>query len=430
MIAIDFGTSNSSLALIKESEEAPRVQLLEYGDSESYAPMVIPSVVCTCKNAECKKAPLTFGHQASRHYFQDKHDSSLLSEMKLFFDKSTIEPPLLVETLKTVMLREPDGFLTPIRKVYRQPHWDGEVPLGPAQFVPGTEALIREMLQRGKVDYRDRDLVAVGVPASFGAVGMRRLRNAVKTGVLGGEAGFDRIHLYHEPLAAARSYLDIQAGTFLVLDYGGGTLDITVMPVDEAGKSKFSGAFFSGFPEGGSRIDDAILTVCLAKGGESLQQWYETQPFLTKLRIKRNVELGKIALSTAKDAFIEFPGSGVDPVRLTRSDASYAMQSIMTRMVAKVTETIVRKLDRLENIDFVVLSGGTSLSPVVQDSIQAMFQHIPHDRFIVPDPGNPDDVEKCLCAVVRGLALLMKDGHPSIPVPDKEQSGLTSQAVV
>lgn len=420
MIAIDFGTSNSSVALIKPAETSPRVQLLEYGDIESYSPAVIPSAVCTCKNDECRKAPQTFGHGGQRHFFEQKHDSSLFSEMKLFFDKSTIEPPTLVETLTTVVLREADGFLTPIRRVYRQPHWDGDIPLTLGQFVPATSALIREIVKRSKADQEDRTLVSAGVPASFGGVGMRRLRNAVKVGLFGEGAGFERVQLYYEPLASARSYMDIQPGTFLVLDYGGGTLDITVMPVDAGGKPKMNEFFFSGFPEGGSRIDDAILTVCLAKGGEGLQQWYEGQPFLTRMRIKRNIELAKIALSTANEVVVDFPSSGFDPVRLTRSDEYHALQSIMTRMVAKVTETIVKKLGQIEGIQFVVLSGGTSLNPVVQDSIQAMFQHIPPERFIIPDPTKPDDVERCLCAVVRGIALLMRDGHPAIQVPAKD----------
>ena len=46
MIAIDFGTTNSSLAILSEGETSPRVQSLEYGDTDSYNPNVLASAVC------------------------------------------------------------------------------------------------------------------------------------------------------------------------------------------------------------------------------------------------------------------------------------------------------------------------------------------------------------------------------------------------
>jgi hypothetical protein len=125
-------------------------------------------------------------------------------------------------------------------------------------------------------------------------------------------------------------------------------------------------------------------------------------------------------LSTEDEATIEMPGSGLDPLRLTSGDVSVALQPIMTRMVAKVTQTVVKAKDvgAIENVEFVVLSGGTSLNKTVQNAIEEMFEFIPHDRFVLPDPTKPQDVESCLCAVVRGLAWLRRYGYAPIQLPE------------
>jgi molecular chaperone DnaK (HSP70) len=227
------------------------------------------------------------------------------------------------------------------------------------------------------------------------------------------------VHLYSEPVAAARAYMDIQAGNFLVLDYGGGTLDINVIRMSKPGSVGGNEQLCKGFPEGGARIDEAVLNFCLSKGGYKLQEWYLKQNLRPKLRIKRNVEAAKIKLSTESEAYVEFAGSEVDPVRITQSDLSHALQNIMSRMIATVSSTIVTLLGRIEEVQFVVLSGGTSLSPVVQNAVLAIFQHIPQDRFIVPSARNPGDVETCLCAVSKGLALLLRDGVEPFQLPVK-----------
>src|ERR1700687_1897391 len=58
--------------------------------------------------------------------------------------------------------------------------------------------------------------------------------------------------------------------------------------------------------------------------------------------------------------------------------------------------------------------GWSSLNPVVQKAVTSIFRHIPQDRFVIPNPENPQDVETCICAVVKGLALLKRDGFPPI----------------
>ncbi len=421
MIAIDFGTTNSSVAVFSEGDAAPRLQKVEFGDPESYDPNVMPSAICSCESSECRAQPDAYGHEALRHHFDLQHDSTLLQEMKLYFDKSTQEPPTLVETRVIPVLREEYGFLTPVVKTYKYPRYEGDVPLKPPEFVPGTAKLIQELIGRSAAATQDKREIAIGIPASFHELGMKRLREAAKRGAFGERAGYEGVFLYFEPVAAARSYMRIEKGNILVLDYGGGTLDITVMTIEQPNVFDPSKIVFGGFPEAGSRMDQAILHYCLSRADERIQRWYDSQPMRMKLRVKRNVEKAKIALSTKDKAIIDLPGSGFDPVTLTAGDLSFSLQPIMTRMVAKVTQTIVKAAGAIENIDFVVLSGGTSLNTVVQTCIQAMFQHIPRERFILPDATRPEDVETCLCAVVRGLSSLHRDGYAPIQLPSPEE---------
>ena len=313
MIAIDFGTTNSSVVVFSEGDAVPRLQKLEL-DPESYDANVMPSALCSCSSAQCASEPETYGHVALRHHFEQSHDSKLLQEMKLYFDKSTQDPPTLGDPKKIVALREEDGFLTPVLRSYKYSRYEGDVPLKPSEFVPGTAELVKELIKRSQAENEDRQEIAVGVPASFHELGKRRLREAVKRGAFGDAAGYQGVRLFYEPIAAARSYRDIGKGNILVLDYGGGTLDITVVTVEQKARLDLSRVVFGGFPEAGSKMDDAILKYCLSRATVAVQDWYEAQPIKTRLLVKRKVEKAKILLSTQEETTIELPGSGFDPI--------------------------------------------------------------------------------------------------------------------
>lgn len=422
MIAIDFGTTNSSVAVLSEGDQTPRLQSLEFGDPESYNAQVLPSALCECRSHSCSDRQSTYGHEALRHGFELQHDTKLLHEMKLQFDHSTIEPASFVETRSITALREDrSGALSPIVTIRRVARYDDEVPLQPRDFVPGTAALITELIRRSKGNEADTKNIVLGVPASFRGLGTRHLREAARRGAFGEQRdGYDGISLYPEPLAAARAYMEIAKGDTLVLDYGGGTLDITVMRVKEPGRFDLTRDIlgFSGFPEAGSEMDHKILEHCLSKASPTGLEWFQKQPLSARARIKRRVEKAKIQLSTNPAATVEFPNAPFGTVTLTQLDISYALQPIMTRMAAAVTQTVVSAIGKIENIEFVVMSGGTSLNEVVKTSVLAMFRHLPHQQFVLPNAKDQSSIESCMCAVAKGLALLKADGFAPINVDD------------
>ena len=115
---------------------------------------------------------------------------------------------------------------------------------------------------------------------------------------------------------------------------------------------------------------------------------------------------------------MEFPNASFTPVSLTAPEVSFAIQPIMTRMASKVTQTVVTAVQSIENIDFVVMSGGTSLNKVVQTNVLAMFGHLSEKQFILPNTNDASSVESCMRAVARGLGLLRAEGFAPINVDD------------
>jgi molecular chaperone DnaK (HSP70) len=415
MIAIDFGTTNSSAALIVEGDTEPRVQRLSALDADAIDPSIVPSAVSECRNYECRSKPVLIGYEAIRHYFNTDHDISFLQEMKLHFDQTTKEAPSLVNAGEVLTLREEGGFLTPERRGLHQPIYEGDVPLAPAEFVPGTANLIKGLLVQAGAS-GEKDLV-FGVPASFQTSGKKRLREAAKRAIRG-EAGnnYEGISIYFEPVAAARAYRSLESGNTLVLDYGGGTLDISVMRFEKNGSFNPDNVKYGGFSEGGSRMDQRLLEYCLDKAGIEVGEWFPKQTLLTRRRVKRNVEEAKIRLSVETTATVEFPGTACDRIEINRADLTTAFAHILNRMIAKVSEVVIKAVGSFDKIDFVVLSGGSSLSSVVQDAVHSVFRHIPKERFFLPNPKEPQDIETCLCAVAKGLAWLRYDGFPPIDI--------------
>src|SRR5215475_7125027 len=145
----------------------------------------------------------------------------------------------------------------------------------------------------------------------------------------------------------------------------------------------------AGLAEAGSRMDQAILEHQISRQPKAVQEWFESAPLRTRLKLKRNVERAKIELAIKAEAIVELPGTNFEPIRLTDDLISIALQAILARMTGVVAQAVTRQLGGLDEVDFVVMSGGTSLSKAVQNSIRALFNHVPEARFVLPDARKP-----------------------------------------
>src|SRR5262245_54026638 len=126
MIAIDFGTTNSSIAVLADGDTEPRIQNIEYADPDSVNPSVMPSALSTCSSHDCKHKRYTGGNEAIRHYFNTAHDASFLQEMKLHFDSTTKQHAAFTKEERVVLREEDGGFLTPTRMVMKHAMYEGD----------------------------------------------------------------------------------------------------------------------------------------------------------------------------------------------------------------------------------------------------------------------------------------------------------------
>jgi molecular chaperone DnaK (HSP70) len=206
-------------------------------------------------------------------------------------------------------------------------------------------------------------------------------------------AGIKVKALLNEPTAAAISYVnDVDIpGNLLVFDWGGGTIDVTVLEYDgkyfEEQTSRGIAAL------GGLEFDETLALIILSKLGQAPERLTRRE----RQRWRRNVELTKIALSRRNVDKIPFdsPELGTT-VTVTRDEYLTAVNPLIQRAM----EPLQQALDDLSfgpgDIDSVLMIGGTSQIPEARD---AVGQILGRDRIVDPALCHP------MTAVARGAAI-------------------------
>lgn len=224
-------------------------------------------------------------------------------------------------------------------------------------------------------------------------------------------AGIKVKALLNEPTAAAISYVnDVDIpGNLLVFDWGGGTIDVTILEYDgkyfEEQTSRGIAAL------GGLEFDETLARIILTKLGQVPERLNRRE----RQRWRRNVELTKIALSRRDVDEIPFdiPELGTT-VTITRDEYLTAV----TPLIQRAMEPLQQSLDDLgygaDDIDSVLMIGGTSQIPEARD---AVGQILGADRIVDPELCHP------MTAVARGAAIY----SAALDDPDKyEQFSLVT----
>ena len=193
-------------------------------------------------------------------------------------------------------------------------------------------------------------------------------------------AGLEVVRLVNEPTAASLAYgLDKQSKELkvLVYDFGGGTLDVTIM---ESGNGVFEVKATSGDTQlGGTDMDNAIVTFLLSelkkqtgtdvsKDGQAMQ------------RIREAAEKAKIELSTTLTTEVNLPFitmANNAPVHFTYSFTRAKLEEIVVPIVEKTTKPVMQAMkdSKLEpkDIDKVILVGGPTRMPIVQRYVEQLL---------------------------------------------------------
>jgi molecular chaperone DnaK len=242
------------------------------------------------------------------------------------------------------------------------------------------------------------DAAVITVPAYFNDDQRQATKDA------GRIAGLDVKRIINEPTAASLAYgLDKETDqTILVFDLGGGTFDVSVL---EIGDGVFEVKSTAGDNHlGGDNWDKAVVD-WLAAEFKRDQGIDLTQDPMALQRLYEAAEKAKIELSTAQESQINLPFITADQsgpkhldVRLTRSKFNELGADLLDRVVAPVRQALDDAKEKgVKEVDHVVLVGGMTRVPAVQEKVKELTGKEPHRGV------NPDEVVAVGAAIQAGV---------------------------
>ena len=247
---------------------------------------------------------------------------------------------------------------------------------------------------------REVDQAVITVPAYFDD---NQRQATIRAAYL---AGMTPVKLLNEPTAAALAYNLHASGenNLLVLDFGGGTFDISLMHFSEG---LFEVMATGGSTElGGSDIDDILVryVVDAVKEAEGIDL---SQDPVALQQVYFHVERAKIDLSTVQETTIVIPYIALSergPVHvrlpLSRERMNNLCAQIFERVESLIEETIERAHLTKDWVQTIVFVGGSSRIPRFREVVQRLFQGIP---VTFCDSLNPDEVVALGAAIQAGI---------------------------
>src|SRR6202140_4146820 len=378
-IGIDLGTTNSCMAVL-EGGEPTVIENAEGGRTT-------PSVVAFTASGE-----RLVGTVAKRQAVTNPQNT--IFSIKRFMGRKEAE------------VREEESIVP--YQVVSGP--DGGARLGAAGERPCPPEIPAMILQKLKSDAEAYlgeavDSAVITVPAYFNDDQRQATKDAGKV------AGLDVKRIINEPTAASLAYgLDKESDqTILIFDLGGGTFDVSVL---EIGDGVFEVKATAGDNHlGGDNFDKAIVDWLVAEFKRSQGIDLSADPMALQ-RLYEAAEKAKIELSTTQETQINLPFITADAsgpkhldTRLTRAKLAELTSTLLDRVVAPVRQAIDDAKDKgVKEIEHVVLVGGMTRMPAVQEKVKELTGKDPHRGV------NPDEVVAVGAAIQAGvLAGAVKD---------------------
>jgi molecular chaperone DnaK len=264
---------------------------------------------------------------------------------------------------------------------------------------PEISAMILQKLKQAAEDYLGQkvDKAVITVPAYFNDSQRQATKDAGKV------AGLEVMRIVNEPTAAALAYgLDKKKEeTIAVFDFGGGTFDISVLEVGEGVvevKSTNGDTHL-----GGDDVDEALIKWIIEEFKKD-QGIDLSNDKMALQRLKESAEKAKIELSSTMETEINLPFITADQsgpkhlvMKLTRSRFEQLIDPILKRLMPPVEQAIKDAGLDPNKIDEVVLVGGSTRIPKVQEIVKNFFGKEPNKSV------NPDEVVAIGAAVQAGV---------------------------
>src|SRR5438309_1725070 len=368
IVGIDLGTTNSLVAFMQGG--TPVVIPGEDGSN------LVPSVVALDENDQ-----IIVGN-AARKYLIETPERAVYSIKRLM--GRGIED--IREELKLFPFRLAED---------RQPGEVLRIKLGDKTFTPPEiSAFILRQLKRNAERFFAAPITqaVITVPAYFNDAQRQATKDA------GRIAGLEVLRLVNEPTAASLAYgLDQkQNGIVAVYDLGGGTFDISILKLHDG---IFEVVATNGDTHlGGDDIDNLLITIALddIRGDMGVDLRRNAEAVQT---IRQAVIAAKIALSSQSSIRldIELPGGKRYRREITREQFEQLIQSIIDRTVGPCKQAMKDAGLKPEQIDEVVLVGGSTRIPKVRALVEQLFRRTPHTEL------NPDEVVALGAAVQANI---------------------------
>ena len=372
IIGIDLGTTNSVVAVMEGGE--PKVIPNEEGGRTT------PSVVAFTKSGE-----RLVGQVAKRQAITNPENT--IYSIKRFMGRRYNEVNDEMKMVPYKVKQQGDHIVVEAQ--------------GKDYTPPEISAMILQKLRKAAEDYLGQSVTeaVITVPAYFNDAQRQATKDAGKI------AGLDVKRIVNEPTAAALAYgLDKKKDeTIVVYDFGGGTFDVSVL---EVGEGVIEVKSTNGDTHlGGDNIDQRIVDWLIdefkkdegldlrAKGNEMALQ-----------RLKDAAEKAKIELSTTTESEINLPFITADATgpkhlvkKLTRAKLEQLVDDLLQRSVGPCKQALKDAGIEASKIDEVVLVGGQTRMPKIQQIVKDLFGKEPHKGV------NPDEVVAIGAAVQAGV---------------------------
>ncbi len=373
IIGIDLGTTNSAMAVM-EGGEPTVIPSAEGG-------RLVPSVVAVNKQGE-----RLVGQLARRQAVMNPENT--IFSVKRFMGRK-FDDPAVQRALGSVPY-----------KVSAAPNGDLRVHMGgKAYSPPEISAMILQKIKQDAEAYLGEEIsqAVITVPAYFNDSQRQATKDA------GRIAGLEVMRIINEPTASSLAYGIDKRGdeTLAVYDLGGGTFDISILDVSEGliEVRSTNGDTFLGGDDFDERIIEWLASEFKKEQGIDLRQDRQALQ-----RLKEAAENAKKELSTTMQAEINLPfitadASGPKHLNMTLSRAK--LESLVADLIQRTVEPCKRALAdanvKSGDIDEVLLVGGMTRMPAVQEAVRKLFGKEPNKSV------NPDEVVSVGAAIQAGV---------------------------
>jgi molecular chaperone DnaK len=373
VIGIDLGTTNSCVAVMDGTQ---------------------PKVIENAEGARTTPSIVAFTDDGERLVGQPAKRQAVTNPERTFFAIKR----LIGRTFADPMTQK-DRELVPY-KIIKGPNGDGWVEADGKQYSPSQiSAFTLQKMKETAEAYLGQTVTqaVITVPAYFNDAQRQATKDAGKI------AGLEVLRIINEPTAAALAYglEKKQSGTIAVYDLGGGTFDISIL---EIGDGVFEVKSTNGDTFLGGEDFDMRLVEYLAAEFKKEQGIDLKKDKLALQRLKEAAEKAKIELSSAQQTEINLPYITADasgPKHLAMKLSRAKFESLVDDFVQRTIEPCRKALKdaglSAGEIDEVVLVGGMTRMPKIQEVVKNFFGKEPHKGV------NPDEVVAIGAAIQAGV---------------------------